>query len=46
MAKFQPHLETCPLCGSTFNPFDKQQLKEKDQFISKDFIDEVFKVHF
>ena len=23
--------------GLTFNPVDKQQLKEKDQFISKDF---------
>lgn len=24
--------------GLTFNPVDKQQLKEKDHFISKDFI--------
>lgn len=23
--------------GLTFNPFDKQQLKEKDHFISRDF---------
>ena len=25
--------------GLTFNPFDKQQLKEKDRFRSKDFME-------
>ena len=32
--------------GLTFNPFDKQQLKEKDHFISRDFTERTNRLNF
>lgn len=32
--------------GLTFNPFDKQQLKEKDHFISRDFTEMINRLNY